>query len=206
MGRLKEDEARGREALVWDLRIRQGKTYREIGEAVGMTEAGVRLALRRIYKRQVPPEEVDAVRAEHRAKLEHSAAEALAAWERSKGAKRRAIVRGKDANSNPTTTQIVEEQAGDPRFLSRYNEALLQIRTMLGANAPTKVAPTLPDGQPLPQPTPKDDDPQALADRIGRLLAISDARRTAAAGSRPAPAGEDAGPLGPDGLLPGGGP
>lgn len=48
------------------------------------------------------------------------------------------------------TTRTVEAQAGDPRFLAELRQAGRDLRELLGLDAPRKVAPTLPDGQPLP--------------------------------------------------------
>jgi len=89
----------------------------------------------------------DAARDLELARLDRIEREAWAAWERSKQPSQTATVNGEAGSQSARRT--VKHQNGDPRFLDialRCNEARRQI---LGIDAPTKIAPTTPDGQPL---------------------------------------------------------
>lgn len=77
-------------------------------------------------------------------RLELVEREAWGAWERSKEPAQSAVVSGETGKQQ--TRRSVKHQHGDPRFLAQINQCVLTRCTLLGLNAPTKIAPTNPAG------------------------------------------------------------
>jgi hypothetical protein len=120
---------RERERRAWELR-QEFRSEREIGDILGVSESGVCRMLQRVERRALEKlqEDVEALKVQQTAQLEFIAHEAMAAWQRSKG----------DSSS---------AAPGDPKFLGEARAALAEIRRIWGAEAPTKVAATTPDGK-----------------------------------------------------------
>ena len=77
-------------------------------------------------------------------KLDRLEREAWAAWERSQKPAQEATI--STDGSNQKTVKKVAEQTGDARFLDVVNKCIASRRALLGLDAPTKIAPTSPDG------------------------------------------------------------
>ena len=84
--------------------------------------------------------------------LEAVKSEAWRGWRKSRrDAERRQAKKVSTPDGDRTETSKVEEgQSGDPRFLHTILECESAIREMHGLNAPKKIAPTTPEGDPLP--------------------------------------------------------
>jgi hypothetical protein len=137
-----------RRQKVADLQL-QSWTQEAIADERCVSQALVAADLKKIRQswRESAIRDFDAARAMELARLARIEREALAAWERSKQPLQSATLNG-EAGSQ-TARRTVKHQNGDPRFLDialRCSEARRQI---LGIDAPTKVAATDADGQPL---------------------------------------------------------
>ena len=49
--------------------------------------------------------------------------------------------------SNKRAEKTVKQRVGDPRFLEQLHKCMATRRALLGLDAPTKIAPTSPDGE-----------------------------------------------------------
>jgi DNA-binding MarR family transcriptional regulator len=154
-------------------------THERIAKELGVERSTVTKMLQRIGKRysEKLEAEVKRIRAEHTLQLEHMADEAMQAWSASKqpakDAKRR-----KTASRGEVEESRVQTQNADPRFLAEARAALADIRDIWGADAPTKVAATTPDGK---QP----DDNDIKERLVSRLLGIVANRAAAAIPEQP---------------------
>ena len=70
--------------------------------------------------------------------------EAWAGWERSQQALESVRVQQKGADKHVEKT--VRQQTGDPRYLEQVHRSIVARRLLLGLDAPTRIAPTSPDG------------------------------------------------------------
>ena len=77
-------------------------------------------------------------------RLELLEREAWSAWDRSKEPAQTAVVTGETGKQQ--TRRSVKHQHGDPRFLAQISQCVQTRCALLGLNAPTKVAPTNPQG------------------------------------------------------------
>lgn len=75
--------------------------------------------------------------------------EAWAAYERSQQPAQTATVDGQAGSNSQKAKRTVRHQYGDPRFLEVILHCGEARRQLLGLDAPTKIAPTTPDGRPL---------------------------------------------------------
>ncbi|MHC4403967.1 MAG: terminase gpP N-terminus-related DNA-binding protein [Planctomycetota bacterium] len=78
-------------------------------------------------------------------KLECLEREAWSAWRRSQHPAESTKVT--QVGSNKKAEKTVKEQHGDPRYLELVYRAITGRRTLLGLDAPTRIAPTGPDGK-----------------------------------------------------------
>lgn len=154
-----------REMRAFELR-QQLWTHERIAKELGVERSAVTKMLKRISRRYSDKleEEVKRIRAEHTLHLEHMADEAMQAWVSSKQPAKDAR-RRKTARRGEEEENRVQTQNADPRFLAEARAALADIRDIWGADAPTKVAATTPDGK---QP----DDSDIKERLVSRLLGI----------------------------------
>ena len=129
--------------------ILEGWTQAAIAEHLKLTQAAISKDLKqiRIAWHESSIRDFDELRSLELAKLELIEREAWAAWRRSQQPAQTATVDGQPGSQKSKRT--VRHQYGDPRFLQVTLEAIEARRQMLGLDAPTKIAPTTPDGQPL---------------------------------------------------------
>lgn len=134
-----------------------GKTERQIAELVQVAPSTVHsdlVAIRRDWKARAAAHHEERV-ARRLAELDFDKAEAMAGWERSQRDAETRHVRtetegvGPDGKPIPAKTiseKTTKGQAGDPRFLSEFRQAIHEQLLVQGDLAPTKVAPTTPEG------------------------------------------------------------
>lgn len=134
----------------WRLRV-MGKTQAEIAEIVGVSRSQVEYDLNEL-KGAARERLVDDVAAEQGAELatlDVIEREAWEEWLASKGKKRRKKVttEGEVTESDGDKVEVTEWiDTGDPRYLATVLECRDRRCRILGLYAPTKVAPTNPDG------------------------------------------------------------
>lgn len=97
-------------------------------------------------------DDIDAVKAKELQKLDDLEREARKEWERSKEAYTKKVVEdliGRGGESGRAKKAKIEtiEQLGDPRYLAIIQGCMDRRAKILGTDAPTKVAPTTPDGK-----------------------------------------------------------
>lgn len=97
-------------------------------------------------------DDIDAVKAKELQKLDDLEREARAEWERSKLAYQKKVVEdliGRGGETGRAKKAKIEtiEQLGDPRYLTIIQGCMDRRAKILGTDAPTKVAPTTPDGK-----------------------------------------------------------
>jgi hypothetical protein len=127
----------------------QGWQQDAIAKELGLRQPMISEDLAKIRQawRESAIRDFDAARDLELERLNRIEREAWAGWQRSQLPNQSATVDGEAGSQKAKRT--VRHQYGDPRFLDivlRCNEAR---RKLLGIDAPTKIAPTLPDGQPL---------------------------------------------------------
>ncbi len=147
---------KAREELAWKLRYR-GKSETFIAaeiEKAGLgkiSQPGVHKMLARIegrvYDALLP--RILRMRATHTVMLMHQVEELTDAWERSKNADKSVVKQTSGAGSDKEDRTAVKltDQDGNKDYLAEARRALADIRKMWGADAPTKIAPTTPDGE-----------------------------------------------------------
>lgn len=125
----------------------QRKTQTAIAELLGISQKTVCFDLKiiREHWRQSSIRNFDLARAEELEKLLHIEGEAYEAWEQSKKPAQSATVNGEMGTAQSRKT--IKNRHGDPRMLDILLKASAARRTMLGLDAPTKIAPVTPDGQ-----------------------------------------------------------
>jgi hypothetical protein len=52
-----------------------------------------------------------------------------------------------NGNGSERTEKTVRQRIGDPRFLDQIHKCIASRRALLGLDAPTRIAPVMPDGQ-----------------------------------------------------------
>jgi predicted transcriptional regulator len=127
----------------------QGWQQDAIAKELGLRQPMISEDLAKIRQawRESAIRDFDAARDLELERLNRIEREAWSGWQRSQQPTQSATVDGEAGSQKAKRT--VRHQYGDPRFLDivlRCNEAR---RKLLGIDAPTKIAPTLPDGQPL---------------------------------------------------------
>jgi hypothetical protein len=124
---------------------KQFKNSEEIAAALNMKPGAVRQMLSLLNKdfRKRLEADIDAVKFDQIARLEHIAKEAFDAWERSKETSK--IIRQKKLLANGQSSSVTEQtnemrdQDGDPRYLKTAMEALADIRKIIGADSALKL-------------------------------------------------------------------
>lgn len=136
------------------LYFRGGLSQRKIAKRFKITQQQISLDLAAVrdHWRKAMGEEFDALKVEQLLKLDMLEAEAMRGWRRSlRNAERtRAKVSGASGEERSEREKTEEGQSGDARFLTEARNCIADRRKMLGMDAPAKIAPTMPDGKPLP--------------------------------------------------------
>ena len=125
----------------------QGKTQAEIARDLGVSQPTVSTDLKAIQTqwRASAIRDFDLLRERELQKLDRLEREAWAAWERSQKASQQTVV--STTGDEQRTQDTVKEQYGDPRFLETVHKCIASRRALLGLDAPTRIAPTSPDGE-----------------------------------------------------------
>lgn len=200
-GRINKALALERQRRAWELRT-QGRTERQIAAELGVDQSTVHAALARASDAYLASVQGDVARlkAEQSAVLQHAQAEALAAWERSKGGLKHVRKSSREkAEGEPAAPASVvqewQEDAGDPRYLAEVRAASEALLKVWGLNAAQKHELTGAGGAPLKGEVTVDD--AALAAGVASLLA-----RFAGTGPAAPPAGLGEAPGGAGGVRP----
>jgi hypothetical protein len=129
-----------------------GKVQHEIADDMGVTQQQISLDMKRVMRtwenRMV--EFVTRQKAIAAAQIEWAMREAAGSWERSKEPREiteTEAIQGGEAAPRHKAKRRLEGSVGNPAFLSAYQKGIDQMATLLGLNAPQKVAPTSPDGE-----------------------------------------------------------
>jgi hypothetical protein len=145
--RSKPVELSHRRQLVAD-RYVQGWTQTAIAQEMGVSQATICADLHAVQRhwRESAIRDFDAARELELQKLDRIEREAWDAWERSKQPAQSARVRSNGSGSE-RTEKTVRQRIGDPRFLDQIHKCIASRRALLGLDAPTRIAPVMPDGQ-----------------------------------------------------------
>ena len=125
----------------------KGSTQAQIARELGVSQSTVSTdlkAIRREWRDSRIRDFNDAVAIELK-KLVHLEREAWSGWERSQQPAESTKV--SQNGSDKKAEKVVKQQQGDPRFLEQVHRCIVSRRTLLGLDAPTRIAPTSPDGQ-----------------------------------------------------------
>jgi len=127
----------------------QSWTQEAIAQELNISQAQIAADLKKIRKawQESSIRDFDAARDLELERLAHIGREAWAAWQRSQQPSQSATVDGEAGSQKARRT--VKHQYGDPRFLDIALRCSDARRKLLGIDAPTRIAPTTPDGQPL---------------------------------------------------------
>lgn len=152
-----------RREAVWELRTKHGLTQMQIAEVIGMSQATVHRDLEWCHEqyRERLVDSVARVRSEQVETLEYLLAEALAAWQESKEeameVQRKSLQAqassGSGSGQGQTKIKPVEQttkvkaQTGDVSYIREARAAMSDIRKIVGADQPSKVALTDPTGE-----------------------------------------------------------
>ncbi len=122
-------------------------TQTAIAEHLGVAQPTICEDLKRIRQqwRDSAIRDFDAAREEELQKLDLLEREAWAAWERSQQIQEstRVIQDGSGKRAQKT----VEHPVGDPRYLEQVQKCIAARRALLGLDAPTRIAPVMPNGE-----------------------------------------------------------
>jgi hypothetical protein len=146
--RAKKVDVLRRREHVADLYI-QGHTQVAIAEKLGVKQPTISQDLTAIRKlwRESSIRNFDEAKELELQKLDRVEREAWAAWERSQKPTQSATVEGDGVPKRSRKT--ISQRNGDPRYLDTVLKCVAARRAILGLDAPTKIAPTTPDGQEL---------------------------------------------------------
>jgi hypothetical protein len=127
----------------------QGRVQSEIASELGLAQATVCKDLKRIRTawRESAIRDFEAQKELELLRLGEIEREAWKAWQRSQQPAQSAVVDGVAGGQRSRRT--VKHQYGDPRFLELALRCNEERRKLFGLDAPTKIAPTTPDGRPL---------------------------------------------------------
>ncbi|MCK7458487.1 hypothetical protein [Idiomarina aminovorans] len=155
------DQVMRDQASIAEMYLKGFRMY-EIADARGLSMNQVKYDLREVRKRwrQSSVRDFDAHREEQLARLDLMEASLWREWERSCGSpEAEELEKGKKSDGPP--------QTGDPRYMTVMLNIIERRSKLLGLDAPTKLAPTNPDGdEPYKQIAPDEIDA-----RIHELLA-----------------------------------
>ena len=152
-----EAERLRRRNEAWDLRC-SGWTQERIAAQLGVSQATIHRDLKWAAERALGDltEKVKQTKLEQVGQLERIVDESLQSWQASKNPEKMVSQRKRQAQSQVQGQAVdmpveintrVTEQVGDRAFLSEARAAMSDIRKILGADAPLKVAPTDPTGE-----------------------------------------------------------
>jgi len=129
----------------------KGCTQSTIAEKLGVMQATISKDIEGIRKawHESQIRDFDAARTLQVERLRQVSREAWAGYERSQQPAQMATVNGDNGSGKAKRT--VRHQYGDPRFLDIVLKSIEAEDQLMGLNAPTKIAPTTPDGRPLTQ-------------------------------------------------------
>ena len=125
----------------------QSHMQTEIAEELGISQTTVSHDLKAIRKlwRESSVRDFDVVQEQELRKLDLLEREAWAAWRRSQQpAESTKVVQDR---SGKRAHKTVQHQVGDPRYLEQIHKCITARRALLGLDAPTRIAPTSPDGE-----------------------------------------------------------
>jgi hypothetical protein len=158
--RVSATVSRAREELAWELRVK-GMREQQIADELDraclgrVTRQAVSAMLIRVEARALKglSKQVEGYKLRQSEALWLIYAEAMAAWEKSKEPDKsitrkvatNALGAMEPAGGEPIT-MTVRDSDGDPRHLAEARAALADLRKLWGLDAPTKIAPTTPDG------------------------------------------------------------
>lgn len=124
----------------------QSRTQTEIARELGVAQSTVSADLKALHERwrATALRDFDAARAVELKKLQRIEREAWQAWQRSQEPLETTKVTqvGEDRRAEKS----VRHQHGDPRYLEIVHRCIMSRRALMGLDAPTRVAPTSPDG------------------------------------------------------------
>jgi predicted transcriptional regulator len=135
---------RTRELRAMELTVR-GWPQQEIAADLGVSQPAVSKILKRVELRLLREltTTVERQKVRHTVRLEHLFAEAIRAWEASKGdstRRRQRKTQGEPARPGATVAEIViENRHGDPRYLEEARKALADHRRLWGLDAPQQL-------------------------------------------------------------------
>jgi hypothetical protein len=151
--RSKAQRLKDRETIA-RLRLRC-RTLQQIADETGLSHATVKREMRLIEAewREAAREDIATVKARELQKLDDLEAEARAEWERSKLDWQKRVVEDKPVGTRGGGGRAAKVetggQCGDPRYLNVLLSIQERRAKILGSDAPTKIAPTNPDGTEL---------------------------------------------------------
>jgi predicted transcriptional regulator len=124
----------------------QGWTQSAIAEQLGISQPAVSQHLTAIHARWRASaiRDFDEARLLELQKLDRIEREAWAGWERSQKPEQSARITGQGGSER--SVKYVRNQFGDPRFLEQIQKCIASRRALLGLDAPTRIAPVMPDG------------------------------------------------------------
>ena len=148
MGRTPQEKVRieQRRQQLADLYVK-GSTQSQIALQLGVAQSTVSAdlkAIRREWRDSRIRDFDEAVAIELR-KLDNLEREAWSAWERTQQPAESTKVT--QDGSGKKAEKTVKQQQGNPRFLEQVHRCIVGRRTLLGLDAPTRIAPTSPDGK-----------------------------------------------------------
>ena len=125
----------------------QGRTQAAIARDLGISQPTVSTDLKAIQTqwRESAIRDFDLLRERELQKLDRVEREAWEAWERSQKPSQQSVV--STSGDGQRTQNTVKDQSGDPRFLEAVHKCIAGRRALLGLDAPTRIAPTSPDGE-----------------------------------------------------------
>lgn len=148
MGRNRFETARiaQRRQRVAELYVKSWTQF-AIAEELGISQPTVSCDLKAVRKQWLESSirDFDALRERELQKLDLLEREAWAAWERSQQPAESTKVT--QDGSGKVAQKTVQHQDGDPRYLDQVHKAIAARRALLGLDAPTRIAPTSPDGE-----------------------------------------------------------
>ena len=143
--RSKPTEVAERRRNVADLYL-QGYAQVKIAQRLGISQSTVSNDIQAIQKewRKSAIRDFDILRERELKKLDRIESESWEAWFRSQKPAQSATITSNGQQSQKTQKRL-EDQYGDPRYLSEIRACIASRRALLGLDAPTKIAPTSPD-------------------------------------------------------------
>jgi DNA-binding transcriptional ArsR family regulator len=155
-------------------RYLSGEPQYKIAEALGVYPSTITYDLKRLQEQWLASslQDFNAARAAQLARVDHLEREYWDAWERSKA---QITVTVKESTLTGNRKRVkgserVEDHVGNPAYLAGVQWCIEARSRLLGLNAPTKVAPTTPDGTREYQEM----DDEQVARRIQAILALAE--------------------------------